>query len=103
MSLTTYTHLFGQDARHSFAPNIAFVASSNSTAFSPGSNAGSTRMAQFVAVRNQPGQGDVWAEFGASASFGIGDTLRLNLFATQSAGFTGPEATSAGGGISIAF
>ncbi|MFK7840839.1 MAG: hypothetical protein AB8B54_01120 [Sphingorhabdus sp.] len=99
----TYTHLFGHDANHGISPHVALVASSNSTAFSPGSNAGGSRMAQLVAIRNQPGQGDVWAEFGASASFAVTDQLRLSLFATQSIGFLGPEATSLGGGISLAF
>lgn len=99
----TYTHLFGEDAGHSFGPYAALVISSNSTALSPGSNSGSARMAQFVATRNQPGEGDTWAEFGASASFALGDRLRLSLFATQSAGFVGPEATSLGAGISLGF
>ncbi|WP_422343217.1 autotransporter outer membrane beta-barrel domain-containing protein [Parasphingorhabdus sp.] len=99
----TYTHLFGNDANHGVSPYVALVASSNSTAFSPGSNAGGSRMAQLVAIRNQPGQGDVWAELGASASFAITDQLRLSLFATQSIGFVGPEATSLGAGISLGF
>ncbi|MGB5723566.1 MAG: autotransporter outer membrane beta-barrel domain-containing protein [Parasphingorhabdus sp.] len=99
----TYTHLFGKDAKHSFGPHAALVVSSNSTAFSPGSNSGSARMAQFVATRNQPGEGDAWAEFGVSASFGLGKNLRLSLFASQSAGFIGPEATSVGAGLSLGF
>jgi hypothetical protein len=99
----TYTHLFGEEADHGVSPYVALVASSNSTAFSPGGNIGGARMTQLVAVRNQPGQGDVWTEFGASASFAMTDQLRLSLFATQSIGFVGPEVTSLGGGISLSF
>ena len=98
-----YTHMFGPDSANSIGPFVALVASSNSTAFSPGSNTANSRMAQLVAVRNQPGQGDVWAEFGASASFGLTKNLRLNLYATQSIGFLGPEATSVGSGLSLSF
>ena len=98
-----YTYLFGEDLEHSFGPFAAIVASTNSTAFAPGNTIVGQRMAQLTAIRNQPGQGDVWAEFGGSASFALAGPLRLNLSASQSVGFTGPEATSLGAGLSFSF
>ncbi len=97
----SYVHLFGKAAAHSAGPYVAVVASSNSTVFSPG--IGGERMAQLAAIRNAPGQGDIWMEVGGSASFGLSDNLRLSLSATQTLGFIGPEATSLGAGLSISF
>ncbi|MEE9434565.1 MAG: hypothetical protein V3V15_10045 [Sphingorhabdus sp.] len=99
----SYVHLFGEDGAHSFGPFAALVASSNSTAFAPGNTIGGQRMARVVAFRNVPGEGDVWGEFGASASFGLGGSLRLSLNASQSLGFDGPESTSLGAGVSFSF
>ncbi len=99
----TYMHLFGEEGAHSAGPFAAFVASSNSTAFAPGNAATGERMAQLVALRNVPGEGDVWGEFGGFASFALGGPLRLNLTASQSVGFVGPEATSLGAGLSFSF
>lgn len=96
----SYVHLFGEAAAHSAGPYVAVVASS-STVFSPGT--GGERMAQLAAIRNAPGQGDVWMEFGGSASFGLSDNLRLSLSTTQTLGFIGPEATSLSAGLNISF
>jgi len=97
----SYVHLFGESAAHSAGPYIAMVASSNSTVFSPGT--GGERVAQLAAIRNAPGEGDVWIEVGGSASFRLSENLRLNLSAIQTLGFVGPEATSLNAGLSLSF
>ena len=93
--------LFGPDAQHSFGVNAAFVATSNSSATRSGTGSGT--ISRIVAARNVPGQSDEWAEVGASASFALSQDIRLNLNASRTLGFAGPEATSLIAGLSFRF
>ncbi|MEP3227523.1 MAG: autotransporter domain-containing protein [Parasphingorhabdus sp.] len=100
-AVISYAHVFGDNLDHNIGPYVALVASSNNVAFS--SAATGERAVQLDAIRNIPGQGDIWLDFGGSASFGLSKNLRLRLSASQTLGFAGPEASSLSAGISIRF
>jgi outer membrane autotransporter protein len=93
--------LFGDDARHAVGISAAFVATSNSSAARSGTV--DATVSRIVAARNTPGQSDEWAEVGASASFAVAEKWRLNLNASRTLGFAGPEATSLTAGLSFRF
>lgn len=93
--------LFGNGGAHSVGLNAAFVATSNSS--STHSGTGTNTISRIVAARNVSGQSDQWAELGTSASFAISETLRLNLNANRTTGFSGPEAMTITAGLSVNF
>ncbi len=81
----TSLFLFGSDEAHNFGPNIAYVSSSNSTASLRGTSIAEIGGGQ--GLRDQDGVKDNWLEFGASASFKLTDTMRLDFSASQTSGF----------------
>lgn len=91
--------LFGPDQRHNIGLYGAVLASSNNSSYN-GTNA---QRATALGIGDRPGVSDEWIEYGASASFGLSDTVTLNLGVVRTAGFLGEEATSFTGGLSFGF
>lgn len=86
---------------HAVGISAAFAATSNSTAARSGT--GGATGGRIISALSAPGQSDEWFTFGALAAFELAKKLRLNLNASRSAGFKGPEATTLSVGLSLKF
>ncbi len=83
---------FGAEDRHSVGLYLGGATTSNTTAYSRG---GSGELAsRILATFDRPGVSDSWAEYGASASFGLSPRVRLDGSVVRTAGFAGGENTS---------
>lgn len=92
---------FGAEDRHSFGLYLGGVTTSNTTAYNRG---GSGELAsRILATFDRPGVKDSWAEYGASASFGLSPRVRLDGSVVRTAGFAGGETTSVSAALRFHF
>jgi hypothetical protein len=88
----------GVDRSHSVAPYAAIIASSDNSAYAPGT--GGQTLANLLAIRGG-GRSDIWGELGATAALRLAPRLTLSLGATQTVGYLGPEVLTLQGGLTI--